>query len=99
MSLKGLIEGKPAFFKRKDRVGTAEFDAIFGRDAVDGPGVELKSSERSQELARRRIAGRSYSRKEKKQSKENQAGPHRRRSVVTFGMRGQGRVSQESFGA
>ena len=86
-------ESERAFLERKDRVTTAELDAMGGSDVVDGGRIDAQSVDRIIQFMRRSLRGRDDRRRQKTpQREELRPCPHIQ-SVVTFGMGEQGRAA------
>src|SRR5277367_6039485 len=83
-------ESEFAFLEINLDIAAAKFDAISGNEFVGGCGIETQGVEGVVEFARRLIGGtRDRQRNETRQNEKCRPRPHAR-SVVTFGMTGQG---------
>jgi len=89
MVLERLEESQFALIESQDSVAFVEFDAVGGRNFVDVLGIEVQRVEGGKDLAGRTVCGRGGSTHKECQQRKAQAKTHRR-SVVIFGMAGQG---------
>ena len=88
-SFERLEEGNLSILKGQDGVGFSEFHAIFGGNRVDVLRINGQSIEGGEKFARGRIRCVANRRKKTPQNHQEETKPHEK-SVVTFGMLGQG---------